>query len=69
MEKRIKDEEGSNKKTKQKLYFTKIDSKSVPRNSEYYYIDSLNSTFQEQMGGKKEKGHLHCSLFHVISLL
>lgn len=71
VEKRIKDEEGSNQKTKQKLYFTKIDSKSVPRNLEYEYINSLNSTFQEQIEGKRERKYslffISCHIFLYFS--
>lgn len=54
-EKRIKSEEGSNNKTKQKADFTKTDSNSVPRTSEYDYLNSLSLRFQEQKEKKKRE--------------
>ena len=54
-EKRIKNGEGSNNKTKQKADFTKTDSNSVPRNSEYDYLNSLSLRFQEQKEKKKKR--------------
>lgn len=74
-EKRIRNGEGSNNKIKQKADFTKTDGKSVPKTSEYAYLNSLNLRFQEQK--RKEKigiashyiSHLHFSYFIITVLL
>ena len=73
-EKRIRNGEGSNNTIKQKADLTKTDVKSVPKASEYAYLNSLKLRFQEQK--RKEKigiishyiSHLHFNYF-IITVL
>lgn len=65
-EKRIRNGEGSNNTIKQKADLTKTDVKSVPKASEYAYLNSLNLRFEEQKRKEKRENRHHFPL-HITS--